>query len=119
MPESWSRKAAAEIFELFNVCSVMTCDVCGYNDQQCLFGKAKPPSEMIADNVAAIIERHCGDVEKALQAAAEWAARKDNCPMADLGICEENPECDPGYSGALTGARCWIEYWKKEAKGDA
>lgn len=65
--------------------------------------------------IAAIFERHCGEGEKTLQAAAKWAAffLPGGCPQKFYcNVCKkETPEC---YKNAT---QCWLEYWKKETKG--
>lgn len=59
----------------------------------------------IIDKISAIIERHCGETERALRAAAKWAGRGGYNPTHDPRVDEKE------------AAERWIEFWKKEAKG--
>lgn len=69
--------------------------------------------DVIAD-IAEIIEKHCGDSEKVLQAAAKWAGEKCTCPTHsdhNCAICFVEHK-----RNAKKNVQCWIEFWRKEAR---
>lgn len=122
-----AQKAAEEIATKVHSCMVFLCDMCGPNrPMPCRFGKAVsnqayPDKEAIKSDFAAIIEKHCGDAEKVLQAAAKWAVCGDGgwCPGS---ICSKCPDPDfepcPGACTEDEKTKCWIEFWRKGGIND-